>query len=79
MHDDTDEVNDQFHSSKNSISPPASSFDSTNSTIFPKSPSYNASSGSIKPRDIQSSNNNQSISQSQLDQAVAPNPSLPLW
>ena len=80
MNEDLDETNDQFNSTKHSISPPASSFDSANSTIFPKSPSHNVSNSSIKNRDIQNNNQNQVNPQSQLAQAsVASNASLPLW
>ena len=80
MNEELDETNDQFNSTKNSISPPASSFDSANSTIFPKSPSHNVGNIPIKTRDTQNNNHNQVNQQSQLAQAsVASNASLPLW
>ena len=81
MHDDVDEANEQLHSSKNSISPPASSFDSGNSAMFPRSPSHIMGNSSIKTRDVQNNNHNQNNStQSPLEQAVnTANASLPLW
>ena len=79
MNDDLDETHDHFNSTKNSLSPPASSFDSANSTILPKSPSH-VGNGSIKPRDVQNNNQNQVNPQNPLGPATAtPNASLPLW
>ena len=82
MHDEADEANEQLHSSKNSISPPASSFDSGNFAMFSRSPSHNTSHNtSIKSRDAQNGNNSQNHTpQSPLEQSVATsNASLPLW
>ena len=80
MNEDLEDTNDRFNSTKNSISPPASSFDSANSTIFPKSPSHNVSNSPIKARDIQSNNNSQINPQNQLGPtSIASNASLPLW
>ena len=80
MNEDLDEAHDHFNSTKNSISPPATSFDSANSSILPKSPSHNLGNGSIKPRDVQNSNQNQVNPQNPLGPASAtPNASLPLW
>ena len=77
MHDDGDEINEQLHSSKNSISPPASSFDSTHSGIFARSPTSNNSgiSGG-KFKDIQPHHHDQIPN---VAQTAAPSASLPLW
>ena len=80
MHEDLDDTNDPLNSTKNSISPPASSFDSANSTGFSKSPSHTAGNGSIKNRDAQTNSQNQINTHTPLGPTSATtNAALPLW
>ena len=79
MNEDLADTNDHLNSTKNSISPPALSFDSANSTGFSKPPSHTPGNGSIENRDTQTNSQNQINPQSPLGPTSAtPNAALPL-
>ena len=79
IQDDTDELQDQLPASKNSVSPPASSFDSAHSRIFTTSPNNIINAGTNKHRDLHGNQHQHSNNPLQADQTIAPTATLPLW
>lgn len=77
--EDAEEIQDQFPSSKNSISPPASSFDSTHSGTFPTPANNNINNGGNKHRDVHGNQHQHGPNLLQLDHTTAPTASLTLW